>query len=156
MGPLVFSLIGSSSHNRNAVGFINGFITTQAYLGVNFTVDSATAASFALLGTISGSGEAGSGLEVILNENGNRVVYLNSPSNTGSFNLSNTFTLQSGNSYELILNGVTNIGVSSGASSGSITNMALSMTVVPEPSTYALLALGVGAILCGHRRRKVT
>jgi len=154
MGPLVFSLIGSSSYSKNA-GQV-GFIQSQAYLGVNFTVASATAASFSLLGTISAIGGEGPSLEVSLTENGNTVVNLFSTSINGSFNLSNTFTLQSGNNYELVLNGFTPISNTSGAFSGSTTNMALSMTVVPEPSTYTLLALGALTVFGAVRRRRAS
>jgi len=152
--PLLFSLSGSSSYSKNAGQ--TGNINKQAYFTMNFTVDVSTEASFFLVGSIvSSGGDVGTSLEVLLNENGNQVVGLFNSSVNGSFNLSDSHTLLPGNAYQLTFNDFSSLS-HLGALSGTVTGMSLSMTVVPEPSTYALLALGGAALVLITKRKNRT
>lgn len=125
-------------------------------LSMNFTVTQAMNADFAAGGNLSGADGWRTAIRLTLSEDSANVVSLVKDSNGNSF-ISDSHVLLTGKSYYFAVSYETqNSGGAFDSHSASITNASGSMSVsaIPEPSTYALLALGGLTIFGAVRRRR--
>jgi len=124
-------------------------------LSMNFTVTQAMNADFSAGGNLSGA-DGWTAIRLTLLEDSANVVSLVKASNGNSF-ISDSHVLLTGKSYYFAVSYETqNSGGAFDSHSASITNASGSMSVsaIPEPSTYALLALGALTIFSAMRRRR--
>ena len=124
-------------------------------LSMNFTVTQAMNADFSAGGNLSGA-DGFTAIRLTLREDSVNVVSLVKASNGNSF-ISDSHVLLTGKSYYFAVSYETqNSGGAFDSHSASITNASGSMTVVPEPSTYTLLALGALTVFGAVRRRRAS